>query len=194
MFAVPFLLYSVSYRGVINPDIVVDMRHRRALRATMPPCGDAVQGLMLGQREFRKSVHLKDNTSNDNSPRDGSGAVMLTSCQQDAGFIIRSDVPRAERLMVPAERSSPLLHMCDSLMTPTVIIMIIVFIAIVQRPQEVLEGLAGHLSALLTRRFVRKTEVDTLVDTGVDHFVGHLREAAIRARVLHGRTRVGGRH
>ena len=74
------------------------------------------------------------------------------------------------------------------------IIVIIIIVFIFERPQKVLESPAGHLPALLPRRFVRKAEVDALVDAGVDHFLPRIREAIERARVLDGRSRVGGRH
>jgi hypothetical protein len=74
------------------------------------------------------------------------------------------------------------------------IITIIVITLIVQRPQEMAEGPLGHVSALLPRRCVREAEVNALVDSSVDHLLRHIRKAAEVARVVVGRTRVGGRY
>jgi hypothetical protein len=46
------------------------------------------------------------------------------------------------------------------------LMMIMVIIVIVERPQEVLEDPAGHLLALLPRRFVREAEVDAIRRSG----------------------------
>ena len=52
------------------------------------------------------------------------------------------------------------------------------------------EAPLGHVFALLPGVFVREAEVDALVDTGVYHILGHVREAVIRARVFDGWTSV----
>ena len=65
-----------------------------------------------------------------------------------------------------------------------IVIVMIMAIVIVDWAEEVLEDPAGHLLALLTRRFVREAEVNAIVHAGVNHFLPRIREALIRARVL----------
>jgi hypothetical protein len=48
------------------------------------------------------------------------------------------------------------------------------------------EGPLGHVAPLLPRLHVRKAEVDPLVDAGVDHVRGGVREPVIRAYLLEG--------
>jgi hypothetical protein len=46
--------------------------------------------------------------------------------------------------------------------------------AIVNRPQEMIEGLPRDLSPLLPRRRVREAEMNPHVDASVDHLVGQI--------------------
>jgi hypothetical protein len=66
-----------------------------------------------------------------------------------------------------------------------IVIVIIIMIVIMDRPQEVREGPLGHLQALPPPSCVREPEVDALVDADVDHILGRVREAPIRAHILH---------
>ena len=74
-----------------------------------------------------------------------------------------------------------------------IIVIIIIVVVIVERSQEVLEGPASHLFALLSCRFVRKAEVDALVDPTVYHFLPRIRESSERTGVLDGWAYIGGR-
>lgn len=58
-----------------------------------------------------------------------------------------------------------------SLMTIIIIVMIPTIVVMAETSQQVLEGPAGHLFALLPSRFICEAEVNALVDTGVDHFL-----------------------
>jgi len=54
------------------------------------------------------------------------------------------------------------------------IITIVIVIAIVERPQEMIEGLRGDTSPLSSRRRVREAEMNPQVDACFDHFVGQI--------------------
>ena len=73
-----------------------------------------------------------------------------------------------------------------------IILVIVISIPIMDRPQEVLECPFSHVPALPPRSRVRGAEVDAFVDAHIDHIPDHIREAVIRARLLDGQ-RVGGR-
>ncbi len=78
----------------------------------------------------------------------------------------------------------------------TIMIMVIVpgIALIAERPQKVPEGPVGHLLPLLPRCLVCEAEVDARIDAGVYDILSGVREAPVRARVLNGRARVGGRY
>ena len=58
--------------------------------------------------------------------------------------------------------------------------------AIVNRPQEVIEGLRRDASRLPPRRCVREAEMNPHVDASVDHVIGQIREAMVGSLIRHG--------
>src|SRR5882724_3122001 len=69
----------------------------------------------------------------------------------------------------------------------------IVVIVVVDRAQEMGEDPLGHVAPLFPRLHVRKAEMDALVDAGIDHVRGRIREAVVRASLLDSR-RIGCSH
>src|SRR6266403_3367519 len=60
------------------------------------------------------------------------------------------------------------------------------------RGSDVSEDPVGHLCALLPRRFIRKTEMEAVVDADIDHIGCHVRETIIGARFFGGLRVVAG--
>src|SRR5947209_1725477 len=70
------------------------------------------------------------------------------------------------------------------------VMIMIVLIVILDRPQEMLEGPLGYALALLPRLNVREGEMYALVNSGNHHVIGSVGETAILASLL---NRLGNR-
>jgi hypothetical protein len=60
---------------------------------------------------------------------------------------------------------------------------IVIFVMIVNRPQEVAEGDVRDARPVPPRYYVRGAEVNSLVDPDIDHIVSHIRKALICSRL-----------
>src|SRR6188768_574011 len=65
-------------------------------------------------------------------------------------------------------------------------------IHLTERPQVVGEGPVGDRPALLPCLFIRKAEMDALVDADIDRIFGQIRKAIKGARLLYGPCVSGG--
>jgi len=70
--------------------------------------------------------------------------------------------------------------------SPRSLLIVIIVIVVVDRAKDMGEDPLSHVAPLPSRLHVRKAEVDPLVDAGVNHIRGGIREAVIGARLLRG--------
>ena len=75
---------------------------------------------------------------------------------------------------------------------PTDVVLLRLFLILIPRnwPQELHEHPVGHAAALGPRRFVGKTEMNSEIDPGVNHFLRRLREAGEVTGLLHGQRSI----